>query len=104
VLNSDLIEFVETTPDTILTLITHKKLVVREAAEEVVRRVVAYKQRIHHYPPAIEGGPLAPLQCLGDQSQRCPYLAARAALEPRRELADGPRQARAGDSPSHEAR
>ncbi|CAM3377321.1 flagellar FlbD family protein [Hydrogenibacillus schlegelii] len=40
-LNPLLIETVEATPDTVITLVTGKKLVVRESADEVVRRFVA---------------------------------------------------------------
>ena len=46
VLNSDLIEFMETTPDTVITLITGQKIVVREDPEEVIRRIVDFRKRI----------------------------------------------------------
>jgi flagellar protein FlbD len=46
VLNSDLIEHVETTPDTVITLTTGQKILVREDVDEVIRRVIDYKQRI----------------------------------------------------------
>ena len=46
VLNSDLIEYVETTPDTVISLTTGEKLMVREPAEEVVARVVQYRRSI----------------------------------------------------------
>jgi flagellar protein FlbD len=46
VLNSDLIEYVETTPDTVISLTTGEKLMVRETAEEVVARVVQYRRSI----------------------------------------------------------
>ena len=45
VVNADLIETVEATPDTVLSLTTGRKLVVRESVEEVVRRVVRYQRR-----------------------------------------------------------
>jgi flagellar protein FlbD len=45
-INADLIEFIETTPDTVLSLLNNKKMVVKEPAEEIVRRVIAYKRRI----------------------------------------------------------
>lgn len=44
--NADLIETVETTPDTVISLTNGKKLVVREPAEEVVSRVVEFRRRI----------------------------------------------------------
>ncbi len=43
--NADLMEFIETTPDTIITLTTGKKLIVRESAEEVIEAIVNYKSR-----------------------------------------------------------
>lgn len=44
IVNADLIEFVEQTPDTIVTLVTGRKVLVRETAEEIVRRVIAFRQ------------------------------------------------------------
>ena len=44
--NGDLIEFVDTTPDTVLTLTTGEKVRVRESAEEVVEKVVEYKRKV----------------------------------------------------------
>ncbi|MCC6226758.1 MAG: flagellar FlbD family protein [Microthrixaceae bacterium] len=44
--NADLIERVESTPDTILTLVDGTKYVVAEPAEEVVARIVDFRARI----------------------------------------------------------
>jgi flagellar protein FlbD len=46
ILNSDLIEHVETTPDTVVSLTTGQKFVVLESAEEIIRRVVAFRREI----------------------------------------------------------
>ncbi len=46
VVNSDLIEMVETTPDTLITLTTGEKLVVLESCEEVVRRATEYRRSL----------------------------------------------------------
>jgi flagellar protein FlbD len=46
VLNADLIESIETTPDTVISLTTGQKLMVRETAEEIVARVVQYRRSI----------------------------------------------------------
>jgi len=54
VLNADLIEWIEVTPDTVISLTTGQKLVVRETAEEVVRRVVEFRRAIYS---AILGSP-----------------------------------------------
>jgi flagellar protein FlbD len=46
VLNSDLIEHIEMTPDTVITLTSGQKIMVLEAAVEVVERVVAFRRAI----------------------------------------------------------
>lgn len=46
VLNSDLIKTAEASPDTMLTLITGEKLIVREETSVVAERVVAYRARL----------------------------------------------------------
>ena len=45
-LNSDLIEMVEETPDTIITLVSGKKLVVKESREDIISLVQSYKRNI----------------------------------------------------------
>ncbi len=45
-LNSELIEHIEMTPDTVITLTTGQRLVVRESPEEIVDRVVAFRQAV----------------------------------------------------------
>ena len=45
--NSDLIEFIEKTPDTIITLTTGKKIVVQENPEEIIERIKKFRQEIH---------------------------------------------------------
>lgn len=51
--NAELIEFIETTPDTVVSLLDHKKLLVRETAEDVVDRVIAYRLRAGAGSPAV---------------------------------------------------
>jgi flagellar protein FlbD len=46
VLNDDLIEHIEVTPDTVITLTTGQILRVRESAEEVIRRIVDFRRQI----------------------------------------------------------
>jgi len=46
-LNSDLIEQVDITPDTVITLTNSKKLLVLETADEVVRRVLQFRQSVN---------------------------------------------------------
>ena len=45
-LNPDLIERVETTPDTVITLIDGTKYVIAEASTEVVARIIEFRARI----------------------------------------------------------
>jgi flagellar protein FlbD len=46
VLNSDLIEQIESTPDTLITLTNNQKLIVLETAEEIVERIRLYRRSI----------------------------------------------------------
>ena len=46
VVNSDLIEHVESTPDTVLTLTTAQKIRVLEDVNEVVDRVIEFRRKI----------------------------------------------------------
>ena len=46
VLNSDLIEHIDVTPDTVITLTTGQILRVRESAEEVIHRIIDFRRRI----------------------------------------------------------
>jgi flagellar protein FlbD len=46
VINADLIEFVEMTPDTLVTLFTGKKIPVQESSDMVIERVVSYRRSI----------------------------------------------------------
>ena len=45
-LNPDLIKIVESTPDTVITLINGEKIVVEEKVEEVVKKFYLYKKKI----------------------------------------------------------
>jgi flagellar protein FlbD len=53
VVNSDLIKFVENAPDTVLTLITGEKMLVRESADEIVGRIVEFRRRIMEGLPTV---------------------------------------------------
>ena len=46
IVNSDLIEHIEVTPDTVITLTSGQKFMVRESAEEVVDKVIAFRKSI----------------------------------------------------------
>ncbi len=46
VVNSDMIEFVEATPDTILTLTDGKKVIVKESPSEIVDLIIEFRNRV----------------------------------------------------------
>ena len=46
VVNVDMIESVERTPDTLISLTTGKKVMVKESVEDVIDKVVAYRRLI----------------------------------------------------------
>lgn len=45
-INAELIETVEETPNTVITLTTGKKLIVKENWQEIKNRVILYKKEI----------------------------------------------------------
>ncbi len=46
ILNADLIEFIESTPDTVITMITGKKVLVRESADDVRSLAMDYRRSV----------------------------------------------------------
>lgn len=48
-INSALIEFIEETPDTMVTLTTGKKLIIKEHVEEVIKSILEYHAKISQY-------------------------------------------------------
>jgi flagellar protein FlbD len=44
--NSEVIEYIEETPDTVITLTNGDRVVVREAMTEIIEKVVQYKRLI----------------------------------------------------------
>jgi len=53
VVNADLIEHIEMTPDTVIVLTTGQKILVRETANEIIAKVVRFRRSV------LEGLPLA---------------------------------------------
>jgi flagellar protein FlbD len=45
--NCDLIEFVEATPDTVISMTSGRKLVVAETCDEIKRLIIEYKRQIY---------------------------------------------------------
>ena len=46
-INQDFIETVETTPDTVITLTTGKKIIVKESRQEIDNLVKSYRKEIY---------------------------------------------------------
>lgn len=46
VVNAELLEFIESTPDTVITLTTGKKFVLKDSVNEIVDKVIAYRKVI----------------------------------------------------------
>ena len=46
ILNSDLIEHIEITPDTVITLTSGQKFMVLESAEEILEEVIAFRKSL----------------------------------------------------------
>jgi flagellar protein FlbD len=61
IVNSDLIKFVEQSPDTVITLLNGEKIIVRESADLVLERIVQFRQMVLQRAPAAAGhfSPLA---------------------------------------------
>ena len=49
ILNAEVIQTIEETPDTVITLMNDKKFIVEEPAEEIVRRVMKYRRALKQY-------------------------------------------------------
>jgi len=45
-INSDLIKFVEQSPDTVITLLNGEKILVRESAEQILDRIIQFRRRV----------------------------------------------------------
>jgi flagellar protein FlbD len=68
-INSDLIKTAEASPDTMLTLITGEKLIVRETCAEVLERVLDYRAKLlssvaRRLPPGVNLERVASLSSL----------------------------------------
>lgn len=47
ILNAEHIEKIEEVPETVITLVNNRKYLVLETADEVVRKVIQYKNKIY---------------------------------------------------------
>ena len=49
VINADLIKMIESTPDTILTLINGDSIVLRDSLDDVVRKAIEYQRQVRGF-------------------------------------------------------
>lgn len=52
--NSDLIEFLESTPDTIITLTTGRKIVSKDGIEDIINRIIEYRRQFMTSLPEVK--------------------------------------------------
>ncbi|MCL1996885.1 MAG: flagellar FlbD family protein [Defluviitaleaceae bacterium] len=45
-LNNDLIEFIEATPDTTITMSTGKKIIAKESIDDIISKIMTFKAEI----------------------------------------------------------
>ncbi len=55
ILNADLIKYVESRPDTFVTLTTGDRIVVAETPEDVMHRTIDYQRQKRLVPVGVEG-------------------------------------------------
>jgi flagellar protein FlbD len=58
--NAELVKFVEQNPDTVITLVTGDKLVVREPSLEVMKRILDYRRWLLHHGSRSPLSPASP--------------------------------------------
>ena len=47
IINCDLIECMEETPDTTITMTTGRKVIAKESIDDIMEKVIAYKRKVH---------------------------------------------------------
>ena len=55
VINADLVEFIESTPDTLLSLTTGRKIMIKEDLEAVVQMIIDYRRQARSHPVPVGG-------------------------------------------------
>jgi flagellar protein FlbD len=55
VINCDLIKTLESIPDTLVTLTTGEKIMVKETVADVIRLTMDYRKRLFQEPPTTSG-------------------------------------------------
>lgn len=47
VINAEMVEMIEEIPETMITMLSGKKIMTKEKKEEIIKRIVTYKKSIH---------------------------------------------------------
>jgi flagellar protein FlbD len=47
VVNAEQIRYLEATPDTVITLISGDRFMVKESMEEIIKRAIEYQRQVH---------------------------------------------------------
>ena len=55
VVNSELILYIEETPDTVITLTNGQKIVVTDSVDDIINEIIAYKAKIHSFERRFSG-------------------------------------------------
>jgi flagellar protein FlbD len=55
-LNAEIIQTVEATPDTVITLINNQKILVKDKAEDVVEKIIIYHRMVHNVEIPVKVG------------------------------------------------
>ncbi len=51
--NCELIEFVEATPNTVISMTSGRKIVVLESIDDIIVKILEYKKRVYQHAPSI---------------------------------------------------
>ena len=48
-INSELIETIEATPDTTITMTTGKRIIARDSIDDIIKKIIAFKGQVGQY-------------------------------------------------------
>jgi flagellar protein FlbD len=54
ILNAELIEFIEATPDIVITMTNGTKILVNDSIDEIIKKIIEYKKKINYFIKAGE--------------------------------------------------
>jgi flagellar protein FlbD len=54
-ISPDIIQYIEKTPDTVITLTNDRKVVVKEDVDEIIQRITEFKRRIYLFQQGDDG-------------------------------------------------